>query len=222
LIFFKNTDGTFKGASLLIYRGDIEEYVTCITPEACNYLQLYREEWKNRFLKYPKPDDPILVNVKNSKITRLGLNGVKQRVTTIATAIGMRPELKSGVKRHEVMITHGFRKSWSTNMRRAKVDFADKEEMMGHTIGQEQSYQRYIEEDFEMFPEYQKAIPLLTISDEERAKVAVIKKQQEIEELEIKTKTIDEQEQRIKQLEETQEYQAKILRLIKKYPKIVD
>ena len=89
-------------------------------------------------------------------------------------------------------------------------------------ISQEKSYQRYVEDDFEWFPEYQKAIPFLTISDEERAKVAVIKKQQEIDELEVKTATIDEQETRIKQLEETQENQAKILRLIEKYPKIVD
>ena len=170
LIFFKNNNGTYKGAALLIYRGDIEEYVTCITPEACNYLQLYREEWKKRFLRYPEPDDPILVNVRNSRITRLGMNGVRRRMITIAETIGMRPPLTREKNRHDVMITHGFRKSWSTNMRRAKVDFADKEEMMGHTIAQEKSYQRYIEDDFEWFPEYQKAIPFLTISNEERIK----------------------------------------------------
>ena len=170
LVFFKNDDGSYKGAALLIYRGDIEEYVTCITPEACNYLQLYKEEWRKRFLKYPESDDPLLVNVRNTRITRLGMNGVRRRIITVAKNIGMRPPLTRENDRYEVMITHGFRKSWSTNMRRAKVDFADKEEMMGHTIGQEKSYQRYLEDDFEWFPEYQKAIPFLTISDEERIK----------------------------------------------------
>ncbi len=53
-------------------------------------------------------------------------------------------------------------------LRRAKVDYLDKEDMMGHKVGLEKHYERYQEEDFERFPEYQKAIPFLTISDTER------------------------------------------------------
>ena len=49
-------------------------------------------------------------------------------------------------------------------MRRAKVNYLDKEDMMGHVNGLEKHYERYQEEDFERFPEYQKAIPFLTIS----------------------------------------------------------
>jgi len=79
LVFFKDDDGNFKGAALLVYRGDIEEYVTCITPEACNYLELYREEWRKRFFKYPEPDDPLLANVRNSRIKRLKMLGVRRR-----------------------------------------------------------------------------------------------------------------------------------------------
>ena len=60
VIFFKNDDGSFKGASLLIYRGDPESYFTFITPEACNALILYREKWKADFGKYPEPDDPLI------------------------------------------------------------------------------------------------------------------------------------------------------------------
>jgi len=66
-------------------------------------------------------------------------------------------------------------------LRRAKVDYLDKEDMMGHKVGLEKHYERYQEEDFERFPEYQKAIPFLTISDDERQRI-------EIEKLE-KTKT---------------------------------
>ena len=55
-------------------------------------------------------------------------------------------------------------------MRRAKVNYLDKEDMMGHSVGLERHYERYQEDDFERFPEYQKAIPFLTISDEERQK----------------------------------------------------
>ena len=55
-------------------------------------------------------------------------------------------------------------------MRRAKVNYLDKEDMMGHKVGLEKYYERYQEEDFERFPEYQKAISFLTISKEEVVK----------------------------------------------------
>jgi len=42
---------------------------------------------------------------------------------------------------------------------------------MGHKIGLEKHYERYNEEDFERFPEYEKAISFLTISDTERVKL---------------------------------------------------
>jgi len=42
--------------------------------------------------------------------------------------------------------------------------------MMGHKVGLEKHYERYNEADFERFPEYQKAISFLTISDVERTK----------------------------------------------------
>ena len=42
---------------------------------------------------------------------------------------------------------------------------------MGHKVGLEKHYERYSEEDFERFEQYQKAIPFLTISDTERMKI---------------------------------------------------
>jgi len=48
-------------------------------------------------------------------------------------------------------------------LRRAKVDYLDKEDMMGHKVGLEKYYERYQEENFERFPEYQKAIPFLDL-----------------------------------------------------------
>ena len=37
------------------------------------------------------------------------------------------------------------------------LDYLDKEDMMGHKVGLEKHYEKYQEEDFERFPEYQKA-----------------------------------------------------------------
>ena len=203
LVIFYNDDGTPKGGALRVYHGDIEEYWTHITPEACSYFLLYRETWKARFMNYPKPTDPLLAQVRKSRITRLGLSGVKARVTTMATAIGLRPPLENGKRRHEVMIDHGMRKYQNTMFRRAKVDFADKEEIQGRGAGgQEGSYGRYVEADFERFPEYQKAIPFLTISDDERNKFKLQQKQQKIDELQAKTEKIDKLENMVMELRE--------------------
>ncbi len=170
VIFFKNDDGSFKGASLLIYRGDPESYFTFITPEACEALILYRENWNAEIRSYPKPDDPLIKSKQSPIVRRLNQKGVRKRMDKVVHAIGLRPPLPYGKRRHAVQLDHGFRKYFNTMLRRAKVDYLDKEDMMGHKVGLEKHYERYNEEDFERFPEYQKAIPFLTISDTERVK----------------------------------------------------
>ena len=171
LRFFKNSDGSYKGAALLIYSGDPESYWTFITPEACNALELYRESWKADIGRYPKPEEPLIKSVKFPTIRRLNQKGVRKRIEKIVCKIGLRPPLPPNKRRHEVKLDHGFRKYFNTMLRRAKVDYLDKEDMMGHKVGLERHYERYNEEDFERFPEYQKAIPFLTISETARTKV---------------------------------------------------
>ena len=158
-------NGRFKGAGLMVYRGDPESYWTFITPEACDYLWAYREKWKNDLSEYPQPTDPLLRGIKGITVKRLQHPGVRKRVDILATNVGLRPPLPPGRKRHTVKLDHGFRKYFNTMLRRAKVNYLDKEDMMGHKVGLEKNYERYVEEDFERFAEYQKAIPFLTISD---------------------------------------------------------
>ena len=170
VVFFRNENGSYKGAALCVYKDDPEQYWTFITPEACNALEIYREKWKADIGRYPKPDEPLIKAVKFLAIRRLNQKVVRKRIEKTVRAIGLRPPLPPGKRRHEVKLGHGFRKSFNTNMRRAKVNFLDKEDMMGHKVGLEKHYERYNEEDFERFSEYQKAIPFLTISDTERVK----------------------------------------------------
>jgi hypothetical protein len=186
VIFFKNSDSSYKGAALRIYSGDPESYFTFVTPETCKALEIYRENWKKDIGTYPKPDDPLIKTVATPMIRRLAQKGVRKRIDKIVSDIGLRPQLPPGIRRHEVQLDHGFRKYFNTMLRRAKVDYLDKEDMMGHKVGLEKHYERYQEEDFERFPEYQKAIPFLTISDEERQKIKIEtleSKQQDLEEL---------------------------------------
>ena len=207
IVYFYNKDGSFKGGALRVYREDIEEYWCFITPEACRYLILYREEWKSRFFRYPEKKEPLLISLRHNKPVRLGLSGVKSRMTNIVESIGLRPKLEDGKQRHEIMIDHGFRKYFATMLRRAKVNYLDKEDMMGHKIGLEKHYERYQEEDFERFPEYQKAIPFLTISDEEKIRLENEKLkeektilQQKIDETALQKDEVSRQGQAIKNL----------------------
>ena len=132
------------------------------------YLDMYREQWRRDVGAYPKAGDPLLRTTVQIAVKRLNAKGVKARITSLASGVGLRPKLPAGKRRRSVPIDRGFRKYFNTMMRRAKVDYLDKEDMMGHSTGLEKHYERYCEEDFERFPEYQKAIPFLTISDGER------------------------------------------------------
>jgi len=101
-------------------------------------------------------------------------------------------------------------------MRRAKVNYLDKEDMMGHKIGLESSYERYEEADFERFPEYQKAIPFLTISDEERIKTENKIKEEKIKQMESEKDVLIQQlEKEIKSREKIEGNAAKILKHLK-------
>ena len=198
---FKNQDNSYKGGALLVYGKDEESYWTHITPEACKYVEMYREKWKSDIGIYPEDDQPFLKAVKYPTIHRLNSTGVKKRIEKIVKSIGMRQALPEGKKRYEVPLHHGFRKYFNTMMRRAKVNYLDKEDMMGHKVGLEKHYERYQEEDFERFPEYQKAISFLTISDEAVLRFENQQKQEELEEVTKKNLQFEDMAKRIDELE---------------------
>jgi len=200
IVIFYNEDSTVKGGAIRVYHGDIEEYWTHTTPEFCKYVLLYKEEWKNRFFKYPTEKDPFLVSVRFPYPRRLRANGVKTRTVNFVSGIGMREKLEPGEKRHEVMLDHGFRKYNNTMMRRAKVNLADLTDMQGRDAGSQQgSYEKYVEDDFERFSEYQKAIPLLTIDDTERKEVENQKLKAEKNELKLKVNENSKLQEMIKE-----------------------
>lgn len=180
VVIFKGEYDVVEGGGLRIYHGDKEEYWTHLTPEACKYIELYKQTWIETIGSVPKSTDPLLRSPKYLNLTGLKQKGVRKRIEKIVSEIGLRKPLLDGQKRHPVKLVHGFRKYFNTMLRRAKVDFADKEKLMGHKIGLEDHYERYIEADFEYFEEYKKAIPFLTISDEERNQIALVKEREKV------------------------------------------
>ena len=202
VVFFRNEDGTYKGGALRVYHGDVEEYWTHITPEFCNLLDLYKVYWKSKFFAEPLPSDPLLVQERLPYPARLKSGGVSRRVKKVVEHLGLREKMIPGKKRYEVQLDHGFRKYFNTMLRRAKVDFADKEDMMGHKVALESSYERYEEADFERFAEYQKAIPFLTIDDSERKQVELDKIKKEKSNLKTANESLQKHKIRVDSLEQ--------------------
>ena len=66
------------------------------------------------------------------------------------------------------MMSHGFRKFFTTQLVNSNVNPEIREMLLGHKIGLASAYYRPTEKD--MLNEYMKAVPLLTISNEERLK----------------------------------------------------
>ena len=211
VIFFLNSDGTPKGLGIRVYAGDAEEYWTHGTPEAAKLLSLYCEEWKKRFGQYPDSSDPLIVSARIKAMTRLSSGGVAGRVRKLLE--------RSGLKGINVQADTGFRKYFNTMCRRAKVFEEDREDMMGHYEGLQKHYERYIEEDFERFPEYQKAISLLTIDDTERKDAIILQKNQEIRDLQTEKEISTSLQEQLDDMKVKQEnFEKKFME--KSFPKI--
>ena len=206
IVIFYDEDKLPKGMAIRVYAGDAEEYWTHGTPEAAKIVLAYKESLTSRFGHEPKPTDPFLNAIKSPYPKRLRYGGVRSRVIKLLRSTGIRGILEDANDRHEVPADHGFRKFNNTMCRRAKVDFADKEELQGRTLGQENSYGKYVESDFELWVEYQKAIPFLTIDETERSlfKIAELKE----EKVELK-KQINENEELKEQLKEERQARVK-------------
>jgi integrase len=174
-----NREGKLLAAKINVYAGEDEEYITFMTPEA--YLSLeswirYRstcgenvtkESWVMRDLwnaaKLPNKEEKGKIN----EPIKLQSIGVKRLVERALWAQGVRSALEGGKKRHEFQTDHGFRKWYKTQCEMAGMKSINIEKLMGHSLGMStNSYYRATSD--EMLNDYLKAVPLLTISSENR------------------------------------------------------
>ena len=130
--------------------------------------------------------------------------------------------------RYDIQLDHGLRKRWNTILKTTEnINIILVEKMFGHstpTIPLDKTYMVASSEI--LFKEYKKAIPFLTISDDERQKQIIQDKDQKISKLEKKEKRISELEFMMRKKDEeiddriqmkTQEYTQKFLEDIKNF-----
>ncbi len=156
--------------SLLIYADSLHEYFIFLTPEASTVLDEYLQSRRERGEKltpesYVIGREPFIVNEKRSKPVMV--NSFESSLSHAMRRAGI-SRIKKG-NRYDVAVCGSFRKRFNTILKKnPNISFTTAEIMMDHSVKQEPSYNKPTKQ--ELFEEYKKAIPYLTISDEERAK----------------------------------------------------
>ena len=156
------------------YTGFPEEYYSFLTPEATNFLYEYLQERIDNGEKFTD-DTPIIssygrYNIKYTKhITK------SMPMTRLAISHALEHMLKKQKRsrdvggRFSIPTTHGFRKYFNRTLKmREGCNLSICEKLMGHsvTISLDNSYLPLNRE--ELFAEFEKAIPDLTIREDER------------------------------------------------------
>jgi integrase len=171
---------------VIVYRNTRQEYVTYCTPEAKKALDTYfeirrrdrevitekspviREQYNRQSplsIQYPRhTTKAALSRILEDIIERAGLRTIQHREGAGGSA----------TCRKDVMLAHGFRKFFNTQLVTARINPLIKELLMGHLhVGLESSYYRPQLEDIQM--EYEKAIDLLTVDPSNRLRKKVEK-----------------------------------------------
>jgi integrase len=175
--------GDQKLYEITAYSGDKEEQITFCTPECATAIDDYLRfrEARGELLS---PDTPIIREQFNTedllKIQRpkkLDVTSIQRIINELILRAGLRGRKamiegqRHGTTRHEVRACHGFRKWFNTVLKNSNVNPLFTEIWLGHKIGLEPAYLRSSETDH--LKEYLKAIPHLTIREENRLKTKV-------------------------------------------------
>lgn len=172
----KSTDnGIIVCAAMILYKGTREEYVSLISREAWDKLELYKREWAQIINREPDNSDFLLLEKFGT--SQMTVSAIRKRMSKLVRKAGLRGALPEGQKRHEVPATHGFRRFWDKVMMDAARSsdklsaLVKKERLLGHDgiVKTDKNY--YWTDILDLVPDYIAAMPDLTIDDSERLRV---------------------------------------------------
>jgi integrase len=151
-----------------VYSDEKEQYITFTTPEAVKEIDSYLEFRKRRG-EHITSDSYVIVKKFKEGFKSEPLKGYSLRsiLQDNIENTGLK-EIGSKFKRKETPLLHAFRKFFTKQLVDSKVNPEIREMLLGHKIGSTSVYYKPTEQ--EMLNEYLKAVPLLTISNEERLK----------------------------------------------------
>jgi integrase len=167
---------------ITVYESTNEEYFTFTTPECKKAIDFYLD-FRSRYGEKIN-DDSVLIReqfdirdpfaIKNPK--QVIHKTIQWNLRVLAIKCGIRKNADRNT-RQQVMMSHGFRKFFTTQLVNSKINPEIREMLLGHEIGLASAYYKPTEQ--EMYDEYQKAVNNLTINEENRLKTKVEKLEKE-------------------------------------------
>lgn len=175
------TEMPFGCKSVLVNDDTTEEYMTFLTPEASSAIDQYLAQ-RQKDGELLKPESPLFrvkyqVGVEKTKsCSTQGLVNILFRIVK-----GIRSEKVRG--RFKIQQNHGFRKRFNTILKADNsINSNIAEKLMGHKNGLDGVYFKPTKE--QLFEEFKKAIPRLTIDEAIRLRDENKLKDEKIKELE--------------------------------------
>ncbi len=188
-----------KCYAVKIYDQYDEGYWAFLTPEARKALDRYFS-WR-KMIRHEEFDDetPIFSNhsrnAKNKHMSEMGLRKIIEKALKKAGI----ERLRVGTKYDKATITM-FRKRFNGKLKQEnQVNSNIAEKLMAHKKGLDGTYLQPTKE--ECFVEFVKAIPELTVSNEERQKLRIKKQEEEISEYHIQQNQIDKLKQEVRRIQ---------------------
>lgn len=183
--------------SVVLYENSTEEYYGFLTHEASKILDEYIEKRK-RDGEYLSEESPLLrasYQVGIQKAKPMSLEALRQVIQRIISKTSVRKKVDGS--RYNIMGSHGLRKRYATIIKLNKeIPYSVGERLLGHQLDLDPSYFRPTKEN--LFLEFKKVIPDLTIDDSERERFRRVEAEQKVEKLE------SEKDKRIGELEAQQ------------------
>jgi len=191
-----------------VYNSSKEGYWAFLTPEASKTLRRYFDSRK-RIGEEITPESPIFVNIEtkwNSKYEYLTDSNLQSILSNIINGSGV-PRKKIG-NTYDKSVVYMFRKRFNTILKiNNDVNSNIAEKLMAHKRGLDGTYLQPTRE--ECYAEFVKAIPDLTVDQDERQKAVIENKNKEIVQLESKNEEIDMQKDEIARLAQAVDYLMK-------------
>jgi integrase len=186
LLKLRNIDNN----KVTVYENDKEEYFTFITPECKKAIDSYLD-MRLRYGEKLNDNSPLIreeFNLRDQTAIRKARHITKKALAFQLDIL----EKKCGIRTPEVVLSHGFRKFFTTQLVKSKINPEIREMLLGHKIGLASCYYRPTED--EMYTEYEKTIDSLTINEENRLR-------KKVEILTVEKSRLDRIEQKMRRLE---------------------
>jgi len=209
-----NNDSRIVCGAMKIYRRTPSEYIALISKESWNKLTEYEKAWSKKMKREPGENDPLLLERYDTP-TPMTSTAVKRKIEGLLKITGIRQPLLEGNRRHEVPVTHGFRRYWNKVMmetqrnRNTLAALVIKERLMGHGTLVKTDKNYFWTEVLDLVPIYLQAVSELMINDEARL-------EKKLEDQKLKSSKLETaNKEKELALEKLAELEAKVTRIIK-------